>query len=145
MSNKRVSTQLFEGVGAIKQVIRQFGNITNNLTTNSSIDPTTVILENIDPLVSRQSINGGKYDLIKGIFDKHVENEQLATAYTLLALDALKKFNLKFDELFDNKESNISFSELGIAVLNNYRPSTSQLGNRQPISATPNVSRHIIQ
>jgi hypothetical protein len=145
MSNKRVSTQLFEGVGAIKQVIRQFGNITNNLTTNSSIDPTTVILENIDPFVSRQSINGGKYDLIKGIFDKHVENEQLSTAYTLLALDALKKFNLKFDELFDNKESNISFSELGIAVLNNYRPSTSQLGNRQPISATPNVSRHIIQ
>lgn len=145
MSNKRVSTQLFEGVGAIKQVIRQFGNITNNLTTNSSIDPTTVILENIDPFVSRQSINGGKYDLIKGIFDKHVENEQLSTAYTLLALDALKKFNLKFDELFDNKESNISFSELGIAVLNNYRPSTSQLGNRQPTSATPNVSRHIIQ
>lgn len=144
MSNKRISTQLFEGVGAIKQVIRQFGTITNELATNS-LDPSTAILENIDPLVARQSINGGKYDIIKGIFDKHVENEQLSNAYTLLALDALKKFNLRFDELLEEKENSISFSELGIAVLNNYRPSTSQLGNKQPITATPNVARHIIQ
>ena len=52
MSNKRVSTQLFEGVGAIKQVIKQFGTITNQLATNSSLDPSTAILENIDPLVA---------------------------------------------------------------------------------------------
>ena len=69
----------------------------------------------------------------------------MSNAYTLLALDALKKFNLKFDELLQEKENSISFSELGIAVLNNYRPSTSQLGNKQPITATPNVARHIIQ
>ena len=95
--------------------------------------------------MSRESINGGKYDLIKGIFDKHVQNEQLSIAYTLLALDALQKFNLSFDELFSNKEDNISFSTLGIAVLNNYRPSTSQIGVKQTVTAIPNVARHIIQ
>jgi hypothetical protein len=149
MSNKRKSTQILEGIGAIRQIINQFGKITNNLTDGSinsqSLDPTAAILENVDSSITRESINGQKYELIKGIFDKHVENEKLAEAYTLLALDALKKFDLNFEQLFETTENNISFSELGIAVLNSYRPSTSQIGARQPITATVNVARHIIQ
>ena len=59
-------------------------------------------------------------------------------------MDAMKKFNTNLDDLFVEVASGIEFSDLGIALLNNYRPSTSQIAIRK--AQTPNsfIGRHII-
>jgi hypothetical protein len=131
---KRTSTNLVESTGSINEVIKKFG----------SLNPTASVLENIQRTI-RESINGPRYEIIKGIFQKHMDSDSLAEAYTLLCLDAMKKFGSNFDDLFTNKDTNISFSELGVTVLNNYRPSTSQIGIASPTTPTEFVSRHIIQ
>ena len=74
MSNKRNSTKLLESVGGIRQVISRFGSISNSFTggplNSQQVNLTTAVLENIDSTV-RESINGPRYEIIKGIFEKH--------------------------------------------------------------------------
>jgi len=148
MSDKRNSTKLLESVGGIRQVISRFGSIANSFTggplNSQQVNPTTAILENIDSTI-RESINGPRYEIIKGIFEKHVNSERLVDAYTLLCLDAMKTFETNFEDLFLNNDTEITFSDLGITLLNNYRPSTSQIGRK--VEQTPNafIGRHIIQ
>ena len=143
----RPSTQIIENLGGIKQVIRSFGNITKNLSggdLNSQSTEASSALENI-ALGVPESINGPKFDVIKGIFQKHIDSDSLANAYTLLTLDAMKKFEANFDDLFVKYQGEITFSDLGVALLNNYRPSTSQIGTTTTLKPNNFVARHIIQ
>ena len=142
----RNSTRTIEAVGGIKQVIRQFGSITENIVGgqpgNKGEDLSSSILSNLN--LEREFIDGRKYELVYGIFKKYVESESLAQAYSLLTMDAMKKFNTNLDDLFTEVTNGIEFSDLGIALLNNYRPSTSQVAIRK--AQTPNsfIGRHII-
>lgn len=131
---KRTSTNILDNTGAVNEVIKKFG----------SINPTSAVLSNIQKTI-RESINGPRYEIIKGIFQKHMSSDSLADAYTLLCLDAMKKFETNFDSLFIKNDTEISFSELGITVLNNYRPSTSQIGIMSSPNTTEFINRHIIQ
>ena len=144
---KRSSTQIIENLGGIKQVNRSFGNITKNLS-GGALDSQNVeaanALENL-ALGVPESINGPKFDVIKGIFQKYIDSDSLANAYTLLTLDAMKKFEANFDDLFVKYEGELTFSELGVALLNNYRPSTSQIGVTTKLKTNKFVARHIIQ
>tara|TARA_X000000950_G_scaffold116099_2_gene145799 strand:- start:25198 stop:25599 length:402 start_codon:yes stop_codon:yes gene_type:complete len=130
----RPSTNILQNTGALNEVLKKFG----------SLNPTASALANIQKTV-REYINGPRYEVIKGIFQKHISSDSLCDAYTLLCLDAMKKFEANFDDLFTGRDTEISFSELGITLLNNYRPSTSQIGRAVPITPTQFVGRHIIQ
>ena len=142
----RNSTRTIEAVGGIKQVIRQFGSITESIVGgqpgNKGEDLSSSILSNLN--LEREFIDGRKYELVYGIFKKYVESDSLAQAYSLLTMEAMKKFNTNLDDLFTEVTNGIEFSELGIALLNNYRPSTSQVAIRK--AQTPNsfIGRHII-
>jgi len=142
----RNSTRTIEAVGGIKQVIKQFGSITETIVGgqpgNNREDLSSSILSNLN--LEREYIDGRKYEIVYGIFRKYVESDSLAQAYSLLTMDAMKKFNTNLDDLFVEVASGIEFSDLGIALLNNYRPSTSQIAIRK--AQTPNsfIGRHII-
>jgi|TARA_B000000557_G_scaffold264741_1_gene271408 hypothetical protein len=142
----RNSTRTIEAVGGIKQVIKQFGSITETIVGgqpgNNGEDLSSSILSNLN--LEREYIDGRKYEIVYGIFRKYVESDSLAQAYSLLTMDAMKKFNTNLDDLFVEVASGIEFSDLGIALLNNYRPSTSQIAIRK--AQTPNsfIGRHII-
>ena len=142
----RNSTRTIEAVGGIKQVIKQFGSITETIVGgqpgNNGEDLSSSILSNLN--LEREYIDGRKYEIVYGIFKKYVESDSLAQAYSLLTMDAMKKFNTNLDDLFVEVASGIEFSDLGIALLNNYRPSTSQIAIRK--AQTPNsfIGRHII-
>ena len=57
----------------------------------------------------------------------------------------MKKFEANFDDLFVKYEGELTFSELGVALLNNYRPSTSQIGVTTQLKTNKFGARHIIQ
>ena len=144
---ERSSTKLVAGKGAIQQVIKQLGDITNSFSNGqlgSTIDPASAVLENVTS-VSRESLNGPKYQIIKGIFEKHVANKNLVTAYTLLVLDATQKFGINYQELFTGTKNNLELSPLGVQLLNNYRPGTSQIGLRVKQTPKKQIARQIIK
>ena len=140
------STSAVESLGAIQTIIKRFGKITSTMG-KGDIDISQTVLENIGG--RPEYINGEKFDLIKGIFRQHTQNENLATAYALLTIDAMKKFNTNYKQLFEetqtaDKKVELRFSQLGIALLNNYRPSTSQIGVKVTQNTHPYVQRNII-
>ena len=140
------STSSVERLGAIKTIVKRFGKITASLG-KGELDISQAVLENIGG--KPEYINGEKFDLIKGIFRQHTQNENLATAYALLTIDAMKKFNTEYAQLFEevqlsDKKVELRFSQLGIALLNNYRPSTSQIGVKVTQNTHPYVQRNII-
>ena len=61
----------------------------------------------------------------------------------------MKKFNTHYEQLFDEiKQADgsveLRFSGLGVALLNNYRPATSQIGIKVIDNTQPYVARNII-
>ena len=140
------STSAVESLGAIKTIVKQFGKITSKIGAGQ-LDVSQAVLENIGG--RPEFINGQQFELIKGIFSKHTDNENLATAYALLTTDAMKKFNSNYKQLFeeislDDGKVELRFSQLGVALLNNYRPATSQIGIKVSQNTPAYVSRNII-
>ena len=75
---------------------------------------------------------------------KEVESEQLAKAYTLLVIDSVKTLGITVDELFESTKDPIKFSNLGLTLLNHYRPITSQIGAISTASQVPDyISRKV--
>ena len=140
------STSAVESLGAIKTIVKQFGKITSKIGAGQQ-DISQAVLESIGG--RPEFINGQQFELIKGIFSQHTKNENLATAYALLTTDAMKKFNSNYTDLFeeinlDDGKVELRFSQLGVALLNNYRPSTSQIGIKVAQNTPTYVSRNII-
>tara|TARA_E500000081_G_C5951451_1_gene269526 strand:+ start:76 stop:513 length:438 start_codon:yes stop_codon:yes gene_type:complete len=140
------STSAVESLGAIKTIVKQFGKITSKIGAGQQ-DVSQAVLENIGG--RPEFINGQQFELIKGIFSQHTDNENLATAYALLTTDAMKKFNSNYKQLFeeislDDGKVELRFSQLGVALLNNYRPATSQIGVKVSQNTPAYVSRNII-
>ena len=140
------STSAIESLGAIKTIVKQFGKITSKIGAGQQ-DVSQAVLENIGG--RPEFINGQQFELIKGIFSQHTDNENLATAYALLTTDAMKKFNSNYKQLFeeislDDGKVELRFSQLGVALLNNYRPATSQIGIKVSQNTPTYVSRNII-
>ena len=141
------STSSVESLGAIKTIIKKFGKITASMGGANQVDISQSVLNNIG--ARPDFINGQQFDLIKGIFLQHTKNENLATAYALLTTDAMKKFNTNYKQLFqeiNNADGTVElrFSGVGVALLNNYRPSTSQIGVKVALNTHPYVKRNII-
>ena len=140
------STSAVESLGAIKTIVKQFGKITSKIGAGQQ-DVSQAVLESVGG--RPEFINGQQFELIKGIFSQHTKNENLATAYALLTTDAMKKFNTNYKDLFEeiNLEEGkveLRFSQLGVALLNNYRPATSQIGVKVAQDTPDYVSRNII-
>ena len=140
------STSSIESLGAIKTIVKQFGKITSQIGAGQQ-DVSQAVLESVGG--RPEFINGQQFELIKGIFSQHTKNENLATAYALLTTDAMKKFNSNYTDLFeeinlDDGKVELRFSQLGIALLNNYRPATSQIGIKVAGNTPDYVSRNII-
>ena len=140
------STSSVESLGAIKTIVKQFGKITSKMGAGQQ-DISQTVLESVGG--RPEFINGQQFELIKGIFSQHTKNENLATAYALLTTDAMKKFNTNYKDLFeeinlDDGKVELRFSQLGVALLNNYRPATSQIGVKIAQNTPAYVSRNII-
>jgi hypothetical protein len=140
------STSAVESLGAIKTIVKQFGKITSKMGAGQQ-DISQTVLESVGG--RPEFINGQQFELIKGIFSQHTKNENLATAYALLTTDAMKKFNTNYKDLFeeinlDDGKVELRFSQLGVALLNNYRPATSQIGVKIAQNTPAYVSRNII-
>lgn len=140
------STSAVESLGAIKTIVKQFGKITSKMGAGQQ-DISQTVLESVGD--RPEFINGQQFELIKGIFSQHTKNENLATAYALLTTDAMKKFNTNYKDLFeeinlDDGKVELRFSQLGVALLNNYRPATSQIGVKVAQNTPAYVSRNII-
>ncbi len=134
VNSVRNSTSTIESVGGIGQIITSFGSIAKNISggqpQNQSQDISSLILSNLN--LEQETINPRQYEIIKGIFQQYAENESLIEAYTLLALDAINKFGVRFTDLIEDTEDNsLQFTEVGIALLNQYRPLTSQIARRK--------------
>jgi hypothetical protein len=71
-------------------------------------------------------------------------NEQIAKAYALLCIDSVKTLNINFDDLFESTTDPIAFSDLGLTLINHYRPITSQIGTVITVSQTPNHIKRMI-
>ena len=91
-----------------------------------------------------QQISPAKYDYILGVFTSAGLDDQLAKAYTLLCIDSVKTLNISFDKLFESTTDPISFSNLGLTLINHYRPITSQIGTVITVSQTPNHIKRMI-
>ena len=134
VNSVRNSTSTIESVGGIGQIITSFGSIAKNISggqpQNQSQDISSLILSNLN--LEQETINPRQYEIIKGIFQKYAENESLIEAYPLLALDAINKFGVRFTDLIeDTEDDSLQFTEVGIALLNQYRPLTSQIARRK--------------
>ena len=130
----RNSTSTVESIGGIGQIVTSFGSLTKQITggqpQNQSQDISSLILSNLN--LEEDTLNPRQYEIIKGIFQQYAENESLIEAYTLLALDAIKKFGVRFTDLIEDTEDNsLQFTEVGLELLNNYRPGTSQIARRK--------------
>jgi len=141
----RNSTSTIESVGGIGQIVTSFGTIAKKITggqpQNQSQDITSLILSNLS--LEEETINPRQYEIIKGIFQKYTDNDSLLEAYTLLALDAIKKFGVRFIDLVeDTDDDSLQFTEVGIALLNQYRPLTSQIARRK-LDAELNTNKFV--
>ena len=92
----------------------------------------------------RTQLSPAKYDYILGIFTSTGMEESIAKANALLCIDAIKTLNISFDELFESTSDPIAFSNLGLTLINHYRPTTSQIGTTIVVSQTPNHIKRMI-
>ena len=140
------STNITARVGGENQLVSLFGNVFNALQNAqpklSAEDITTIILNQYGGI--QQQLAPAKYDPILGIFTSTGMNTQLAKAYALLCIDAVKTLNITFDALFEKTTDPISFSNLGLTLINHYRPITSQIGTVITVSQTPNHIKRMI-
>ena len=108
------STQMIARTGGETKVTSLFGNLMNQLTNSENTlsvqDLTTKILNTYGG--EQRQVSPAKYDYIYGIFQKEVESEQLAKAYTLLVIDSIKTLNLTVDQLFESTSDPIKFTNL---------------------------------
>lgn len=140
------STKQIARLGGEEQVVTLFGNVFNALQNTqpglNSQDLTTLILNNYGGVLNQ--IAPAKYDYILGVFTSAGLGEQLAKAYALLCVDAVKTLNISFDQLFESTTDPVSFSNLGLTLINHYRPITSQIGTVITVSQTPNHIKRMI-
>jgi hypothetical protein len=140
------STKLIARVGGESQIVSLFGNVFNALQNAqpnlSAEDVTTLILNQYGGIQSQ--LSPAKYDRILGIFTAAGMDGQIAKAYAYLCIDAVKTLNIEFDELFDSITDPIKFSNLGLTLVNHYRPITSQIGTTITVSQVPNHIKRMI-
>ena len=140
------STKQVAKLGGSEQVVALFGNVFNaiqNAQPNvSAQDITTLILNQYGGVQSQ--ISPAKYDYILGVFTGAGMGEQTSKSYALLCIDSVKTLNISFDKLFESTSDPIAFSNLGLTLINHYRPTSSQIGTTITISQTPNHIKRMI-
>ena len=140
------STKQIARLGGEEQVVTLFGNVFNALQNAqpglNSEDITTLILNSYSGVLNQ--ISPAKYDYILGVFTSAGLGEQIAKAYALLCIDAVKTLNISFDKLFESTTDPFAFSNLGLTLINHYRPITSQVGTVLTVSQTPNHIKRMI-
>ena len=113
------STKQIARLGGEEQVVTLFGNVFNALQNAqpglNSEDITTLILNSYGGVLNQ--ISPAKYDYILGVFTSAGLGEQIAKAYALLCVDAVKTLNISFDQLFESTTDPIAFSNLGLISL----------------------------
>jgi len=144
MSNE--STKQVARVGGESNIVALFGNVFNAIqNAQPSLNPTdvtTLILNQYGGVQTQ--ISPAQYDRILNIFSSSGMNDQSSKAFALLCIDAVKTLNITFDELFTSSQDKISFSNLGLTLINHYRPITSQIGSKITVSQTPNHVKRMI-
>ena len=140
------STKQVARVGGESQVVALFGNVFNAIQNAqpklNAQEVTTLILNQYGGV--QQQLSPAKYDYILGIFTATGMSESIAKAYALLCIDAVKTLNISFDKLFESTNDPVAFSNLGLTLINHYRPTTSQIGTAVTVSQTPNHVKRMI-
>ena len=140
------STKQVARLGGESQVVALFGNVFNAIQNSqpnaSAQDVTTMILNQYGGVQTQ--ISPARYDYILGLFSSSGMEESVSKAYALLCIDAVKTLNISFDQLFESTNDPFSFSNLGLTLINHYRPITSQVGTVLTVSQTPNHIKRMI-
>ena len=140
------STKMISRVGGESQLVALFGNVFNSLVNAqpnaNAQDVANVILNSYGGVIKQMS--PAQYEQILAIFSSAGMSDQISKAYALLCIDALKTLNITLDDLFEQNDDAIKFSNLGLTLMNHYRPITSQIGTTVTVSQTPNhIKREI--
>ena len=129
------STKQIARLGGEEQVVTLFGNVFNALQNAqpglNSEDITTLILNSYSGVLNQ--ISPAKYDYILGVFTSAGLGEQIAKAYALLCIDAVKTLNISFDKLFESLSIFLLMSLLRITAAAKTGPIKLPL----PTSSTP--------
>jgi len=140
------STKQVARVGGESQIVALFGNVFNAIQNAqpklNAQDVTTLILNQYGGV--QKQISPARYDYILGVFTGAGMDKSVAEAYALLCVDAVKTLNISFDKLFESTKDPVAFSNLGLTLINHYRPTTSQIGSTITISQTPNHIKRMI-
>lgn len=140
------STKMISRVGGESQLVALFGNVFNSLVNAqpnaNAQDVANVILNSYGGVIKQMS--PAQYEQILAIFSSAGMSDQISKAYALLCIDALKTLDITLDDLFEQNDDAIKFSNLGLTLMNHYRPITSQIGTTVTVSQTPNhIKREI--
>lgn len=140
------STKMISRVGGESQLVALFGNVFNSLVNAqpnaNAQDVANVILNSYGRVIKQMS--PAQYEQILAIFSNAGMSDQISKAYALLCIDALKTLDITLDDLFEQNDDAIKFSNLGLTLMNHYRPITSQIGTTVTVSQTPNhIKREI--
>tara|TARA_B100002019_G_C21112698_1_gene519264 strand:+ start:202 stop:642 length:441 start_codon:yes stop_codon:yes gene_type:complete len=140
------STKMISRVGGESQLVALFGNVFNSLVNAqpnaNAQDVANVILNSYGGVIKQ--LSPAQYEQILAIFSSAGMSDQISKAYALLCIDALKTLDITLDDLFEQNDDAIKFSNLGLTLMNHYRPITSQIGTTVTVSQTPNhIKREI--
>ena len=140
------STKMISRVGGESQLVALFGNVFNSLVNAqpnaNAQDVANVILNSYGGVIKQ--LSPAQYEQILAIFSSAGMSDQISKAYALLCIDALKTLDITLDDLFEQHDDAIKFSNLGLTLMNHYRPITSQIGTTVTVSQTPNhIKREI--
>ena len=140
------STKMISRVGGESQLVALFGNVFNSLVNAqpnaNAQDVANVILNSYGGVIKQ--LSPAQYEQILAIFSSAGMSDQISKAYALLCIDALKTLDITLDDLFEQNDDAIKFSNLGLTLMNHYRPITSQIGTTVTVSQTPHhIKREI--
>ena len=87
------------------------------------------------------TVNGNELDVVIGMFEREgvIASREVIETMAILVLEAAKALNVEIDELLKistDQKSILSFTELGINMVNRLRPTTSKIGLKT-VSVTP--------
>jgi len=121
-------------------------NLTSDVTASikrfgkpftENIDSTTIATISQTNL----TVNGNELDVVIGMFEGEgvIASRAVMETMAILVLEAAKALNVEIDELLkisNTQKGILSFTELGINIVNRLRPTTSKIGLKT-VSITP--------
>ena len=116
----------------VTESIKRFGKPSTQNTDSTAI--ATINQTNL-------TVNGSQLDIVIGMFEREgvIASREVIETMSILLLESAKALNVEIDELLKistDQRSILSFTEIGVNIVNRFRPITSKIGIKT-VSVTP--------